>query len=358
MGPKPPDPAKTAAAQTQMNQQTAQTQYQLGATNQVTPGGSLSYEQTGTWPDGSPKYTATQSLSAANQGLYDSLIGAAGTAAGNISNPIATPQLQTSLDTSSLSALPTTNDYSADRGRVEDAIYARLNPQLAAGRTSRETDLFNRGVRPGTEAYDRAMGLVGQQENDARLQTILAGGQEQSRMFGDALAGRQQGYNELLAGGQFGNDAKTGMFGMDLAARSQPINEISSLMSGSQVNQPNYIPTPQPGVAGVDYAGLVQNQYEQQQQRRQNIMSGLFGLGGSLFGAAGQAGGFGALFSDERLKENVRRVGQTDSGIPIYTYNYVWGGPTMMGVMAQDAPSDAVGVHESGFYTVDYGKVR
>lgn len=348
MRPDPPDPAKTAAAQTQMNKDTATAQYNLGATNQVTPGGSLTYTQDGTWPDGTPKYTATQSLSPENQGLYNSLIGAAGTAAGNISNPIATPELATSLDTSGLSALPTNGDYSADRGRVEDAIYARLNPQLEAGRTSRETDLFNRGVRPGTAAYDRAMGLVGQQENDARLQTILAGGQEQSRMFGDALAGRQQGFGELATQGQFGNDAKTGMFGMNLAARSQPINEISSLMSGSQVNQPNYANTPQPGVAGVDYAGLVQNQYQQQMQQRQNMLSGLFGLGSSIAG----------IFSDARLKENIRRVGETDGGIPIYAYNYVWGGPTMIGVLAQEAPSDAVGVHESGYLMVDYGKVR
>lgn len=326
MGPKPPDPAKTASQAQQINQQTAQTQYQMGATNQVTPGGSLTYEQVGTWPDGTPKYQATQSLSPQNKDLYDNLMGAASTAAGNISQPINVPQLQ---------GAPT-DDYSADRQRVEEALFARLNPQLDASRTSRETDLFNRGVRPGTAAYDRAMGLVGQNENDARLQTILAGGQEQSRMLAEDRAGRQ-----------LGNDAQTGMFGMGLAARSQPINEISSLMSGSQVNQPGYVSTPQPGVAGVDYAGLVNNQYNQQQDRRTNILSGLFGLGSSIAG----------IFSDERLKENIERVGETDGGTPIYTYNYRGGGPTHMGVMAQEAPKEAVHKHPSGYLMVDYGKV-
>ena len=350
MGPKPPDPASTAAAQQQINQQTAQTQFQLGATNQVTPGGSLTYTQTGTWPDGSPKYTATQSLSGGNQGLYDSLIGAAGNAAGNISNPIATPQLQTNIDTSGLSALPTQGDYSVDRGRVEDAISARLNPQLEAGRTSRETDLFNRGVRPGTAAYDRAMGLVGQQENDARLQTILAGGQEQSRMFGDALAGRQQGYSEAANNANFGNNARTGMFGMNMAARSQPINEISSLMSGSQVNQPNYIPTPQPGVGGVDYAGLVQNQYQQQMDRRQNMLSGLFGLGSSIVGAI--------PWSDRRLKSNIERVGTHPLGIGIYTYDIF--GARATGVMADElleVMPGAVVLDPSGYYRVRYDMI-
>jgi hypothetical protein len=350
MGPKPPDPAKTAAAQQQINQQTAQQQFQFGATDQVTPGGSLTYTQTGTYPDGSPKYTATQSLSPENQGLYNSLIGAAGNAAGNISNPIATPQLQTNIDTSGLSALPTQGDYSVDRGRVEDAISARLNPQLEAGRTSRETDLFNRGVRPGTAAYDRAMGLVGQQENDARLQTILAGGQEQSRMFGDALAGRQQGYSEAANNANFGNNARTGMFGMNMAARSQPINEISSLMSGSQVNQPNYIPTPQPGVGGVDYAGLVQNQYQQQMDRRQNLLSGLFGLGSSIVGAI--------PWSDRRLKSNIERVGTHPLGIGIYTYDIF--GARATGVMADEliqVMPGAVVLDTSGYYRVRYDMI-
>jgi hypothetical protein len=46
--PKPPDPVKTAEAQADMNQATAITQYGLGATNQVTPYGNLTYSQVGT----------------------------------------------------------------------------------------------------------------------------------------------------------------------------------------------------------------------------------------------------------------------------------------------------------------------
>lgn len=348
MQPKPPDPAKLASEQTKSNRDTAITQYGLGATNQVTPGGSLTYRQIGTWSDGTPRYEATTTLSPEMQGIYGSLMGAAGNAAGNINNPIVAPSLETSLDTSGLSALPTQGDYSTDRLRVEDAISARLNPQLASARGQREQDLFNRGVRPGTEAYDRAMGLVGQQENDARLQTILAGGQEQSRMFSDALAGRSQGFNELLQGGLFGNNAALQGFQSLLAARNQPINEISALMSGAQVNQPNFVNTPQPGVAGTDVAGIYNNAYQQQVQRQQNIMSGLFGLGSTIAG----------IFSDERLKEDIRRVGETDDGLPIYTYRYKGDDRTQMGVLAHEAMAfrpEAVGLDESGYLTVNYG---
>ncbi|WP_204308130.1 hypothetical protein, partial [Klebsiella aerogenes] len=69
--PTPPDPVKTAQAQTQMNRETAVAQTGLNAMNQVTPDGTLSYSQIGTWPDGTPRFQATQALSAANQRIYD-----------------------------------------------------------------------------------------------------------------------------------------------------------------------------------------------------------------------------------------------------------------------------------------------
>jgi hypothetical protein len=77
--PAAPDPVATAAAQGNMNQNTATTQQLLNMTNQVTPDGSLTYSQTGnntfTGADGKtytvPQFTATQTLSPTGQKLYD-----------------------------------------------------------------------------------------------------------------------------------------------------------------------------------------------------------------------------------------------------------------------------------------------
>src|SRR4051812_28515229 len=77
--PTPPDPVATANAQSNMNTNTATTQQLLNMTNQVTPDGSLSYNQTGTntfvGADGKsysvPQFTATTSLSPTAQGIYD-----------------------------------------------------------------------------------------------------------------------------------------------------------------------------------------------------------------------------------------------------------------------------------------------
>lgn len=71
-------------------------------------------------------------------------------------------------------------------------------------------------------------------------------------------------------------------------------------------------------------------------------------LGGALTGAQlapmlGMGGGMGAglggllgLMSDRRVKEDIRRVGTTDEGIPIYVYRYKGNPVWHMGVMAQE----------------------
>jgi hypothetical protein len=89
--------------------------------------------------------------------------------------------------------------------------------------------------------------------------------------------------------------------------------------------------------------------------------SGFGAILGSLLSSAAQGAGAAAAASDVRLKENIRRVGQTDGGLPVYTYNYI-GDPTpMMGVMAQEVARlqpEALGPVIEGFGTVKYGEVR
>ncbi|TAY82802.1 tail fiber domain-containing protein (plasmid) [Rhizobium leguminosarum] len=65
-------------------------------------------------------------------------------------------------------------------------------------------------------------------------------------------------------------------------------------------------------------------------------------------------------WSDRRLKTDIRRLGISPAGIPIYAFRYIWGGPVFVGTMAQDLLSirpDAVIETRSGYYMVDYGKL-
>lgn len=90
------------------------------------------------------------------------------------------------------------------------------------------------------------------------------------------------------------------------------------------------------------------------QTGKQGYTPGLFdylGMATSLGGAA--------MMSDARMKTDIRRVGETDGGLPVYTFRYKAGGPVQMGVMAQDVEKvkpDAV-IEIDGVKHVKYAEV-
>jgi len=112
------------------------------------------------------------------------------------------------LDTSNIAAMPINAGTTA-----QSAIMARLEPQIAKNRVSTETQLVNQGLRPGSEAYNNAINLLGQQENDQRTQAVLQG-------LGLDMSANAQGYNQALSTGQFGNLAQAQNFGQGLAGQS------------------------------------------------------------------------------------------------------------------------------------------
>jgi hypothetical protein len=64
--------------------------------------------------------------------------------------------------------------------------------------------------------------------------------------------------------------------------------------------------------------------------------------------------------SDERLKTDIRHVGFTSSGLPLYRYRYKGLPQVYEGVMAQDVlrvRPDAVSTIGFGYLGVDYGKL-
>ncbi|PDT18705.1 hypothetical protein CO670_01025 [Rhizobium sp. J15] len=87
--------------------------------------------------------------------------------------------------------------------------------------------------------------------------------------------------------------------------------------------------------------------------------------GGSSSGSSGgndggDTGGGDPGWSDRRLKMDIRRVGTSPAGIPIYAFRYIWGGPLFVGTMAQDLlliRPDVVSRGATGYYAVDYAKL-
>lgn len=256
--PQPPDPKETSAASTSTNVGTAIANAYLGNVNQNTADGSLAYSQTGSykWTDpytnqtyDIPRFTADTTLSPEGQQIHDINMGT--------QRNIAQIGQDQSARIGSLLGTPLDLSSGAIESHLFDLAQNRLQPALDDRRASYETDLVNRGIRPGSDAYDRAHTVLNQGENDLYNQLFLTG--------------RGQSVQEMLA------------------ARNQPINEITALLSGSQVSQPNFVNTSMPTIPTTDVAGNINNNYnqrlgiwQQQQQQQQQILGGLFGLAGKF----------------------------------------------------------------------------
>jgi hypothetical protein len=82
---------------------------------------------------------------------------------------------------------------------------------------------------------------------------------------------------------------------------------------------------------------------------------------GMQYGAGGKMGqpGLSNVFSDRRLKKNIKQIGARPDGLNVYEFDYIWGGGRQVGLMAQEVQSVYPGaVSESGGYLmVDYSKV-
>jgi hypothetical protein len=272
--PTPPDPAKTAAAQGKENVNTAVANATMSMVNQRGPDGSLTYNQVGgyTDPNGNfiPRYEAVTALSDDAQKRYDTTNRVQQNMA-NAGDTLSQQIMSTTGQPISYEGLPElagSGGYEAARKSVEDAIYSRLNPQMDRARATLETTLANRGIRPGSEAYDRAMRNAGETENDARMQAVLAGGQEQSRMAGLDSSTRAQ------------------MLGERTSQANEPINRLSAILSGTQVNTPQYQTYTPQGMPTTDVAGIAANNFSQQQQNYQAKLQQQGAMYGGLFGLA------------------------------------------------------------------------
>jgi hypothetical protein len=328
--PRAPDPLATAQAQGAINKQTAVSQSELNNVNQNTDYGSIKYDQTGTAADGTPQFTATTTLSPELKSLVNS----------NISNSQGMSNLQGTLLNNASSTLSNPLDLSwgATQANLDKLNRNTLDPQWQQQEDQLQQKLYNQGVMPGSQAYDTAMRNFGQQRSDAY-----------NNMY---LQGHQQAVSDLEA--QY----------------NSPLNALTALQSGSQVSQPGIgqtAATAQTGIQPANYAGLVQQDYQNQLGASNAAMGGLFGLGGSLLGSAtskwggmGALGSLGAVVSDRRLKRDIQKVGELANGLGLYVWRYLWGDDLEWGHMADEVEKVApwaVVRHPQGFLMIDYGAI-
>lgn len=259
--PPQPDLMGLARQQGEEDRKTAQFEAGLNRPNETNPFGSRVWSQ-----DAKGNWTTTQSLSPEmqqrlqqEQGIAGSLEGGAQSISGRAANAFSQP-----FDVSSLPALPGAQD-DATRQRVEGAIYSRLNPQFDRQEDQLRTRLSNQGVMQGSEAWNNEMNSLNQAKNDARMQAVLAGGQEQSRQFDLESQARQNAISDQQN------------------LRSMPITELNALRGSAGLDMSQFMPgyqgynnnigTQSPPIyqAGADQANNAINAWNvKKQQNQQN----------------------------------------------------------------------------------------
>ena len=153
---------------------------------------------------------------------------------------------------------------------------SRSNKDLNDQESNTRAKLIAAGIPVTSEAFGKEMDRIDRARNDARNSAELSAGQEAQRQFGMGTDARKNAIAELLA------------------QRQTPLNEITALMSGSQVSNPFSMPgyaqntnvAPAPVFAGAQAQGqAAQNIYNQQVASANATKSGLFGLGSVFLGA-------------------------------------------------------------------------
>lgn len=336
--PAAPDPYATAAAQAEANKETAQAQAELNMINQYTPGGNLEYTQRGVTADGTPQYSVTQTLSDEGQQILD-LQNQASINYGQIGNSQlsqVSDTLSTPIDFSTLGAAPEANQQAWDN--AYSALIERNQPQADQQLAALQTQLANQGIGIGSEAWNNELARYSSAQNDYALAAQNAAMGQMTQQYDLETAARNQAINEMVS------------------QRQIPLNELSALATGTQIQAPSFGSTPQTSVATTPLADSVYASYNAEQQNYQNALQqqqSQYGALGNLAGAGVQAA---FMFSDKRLKKNIVKIGHILNGLAVYTYEYIWGGPRQTGLMAHevyDVNPDAV-IVQDGFLMVNY----
>jgi hypothetical protein len=221
--------------------------------------------------------TLTQTFSPSQQALFDEsnkskllLSQLASRGAGTAGDVIGK-----NVDLSGMPAAPTSGGVNQ---RVIDAMMGRVNEDYGKANDEKNSALIAAGIRPGSTAYDNSMQLLQRGKNDASQQAVLAGYQQGGVEFEKDTASRRNAIAEYMA------------------QRQTPLNEITALMSGSQVSNPFSAPAyaqntqvqASPLFGATQQAGNWQSDlYNAQAAGAQGTQAGLMGVGGAaLMGGA------------------------------------------------------------------------
>lgn len=250
-----------------------------------------------------------------------------GTASGANLNPYSTPGFGDALNTMTNDITNQVKGVYAGSGRSPSGA-GSFAQSLGRGLTQGEAPVIQ----------NEANYLSGQQQNAAQ-NLFTAGGSTASGITNQNQTQLGNGLQGLsgagMLSGLYTNPAQTQLSAAN-TAYGQPYANLSPMMQAAM------------GLGGM---GSTSNGTGTSTQTPAN--NPLMNILGGVSGAAGLAG---MMFSDRRLKTDIRRVGMLDDGQNVYSYRYKGADAPTIGLMADEVEDHAPeAVHEIGGYkAVDY----
>ena len=212
-------------------------------------------------------------------------------------------------------------------------------------------------VTAGTGAMGQQQALIGLQGAEAQKQAIS--GFEQSPLFQSLM---QQGENAILqnasaTGGLRGGNVQAALSQFRPQALNALIEQQYGRLGGlSTMGQASAAGQ---AASGLQSASNIGNLFGNQGAALAGGQMARGNVARQAFGDAMDIGKMAAMFSDRRLKKNIKQIGTRPDGLNVYEFDYIWGGKRQVGLMAQEVQTIYPGaVSESGGYLmVDYSKV-
>lgn len=264
--PDAPNPALVAQQQQTLNTQSAGAQNKANSFDQTNPYGSMSYVADPNSPSG---YTLQTSLSAPQQGLLNTQTGTQQIAG----------QTGQNLLRNSASMYSTPPNLDAATGATAQKLnqwqQAYQQPIFDQQSSNLEAQLRSQGLMPGTQAYDNAKNLLARNQGDVTNQYLTQN--------------EGQAYNQALQQYQL------------------PLQTAGSLFGMAAPNGGTFAPTPTAQIQPANFAGLTEQNYQNQMQNYQNNINAATKVGTAIAGVAAApftgglslgatAGGLGSLF--------------------------------------------------------------
>ena len=181
-------------------------------------------------------------------------------------------------------------------GMGNTALQQDYQNQLASQTAQNAAIAQNYNQRLGQAQFGNEAQLA---QFNAGLQNAALANSALQQNFGNQLSGQSaqnaaiaQNYNQQLGQAQFGNTAQDQSLAQQLAIRNQPLNQITGLMSGSQIQMPQFQGYQGANIAAAPVYQGVQDtfqgqmdQYGLKQQSKNAGMGGMMSTVGSLGGA-------------------------------------------------------------------------